>query len=71
MLTLFYGGIFTLSLMFLDPVDNDAQHQQYAESAGFDVGVLIREVNAGSVRYSKCAALLPKNYLIGPLEEDS
>jgi len=32
-------------MMFLDPVDNDKKHQTKSiESAGFDVGVLIREV---------------------------
>jgi hypothetical protein len=32
-------------MMFLDPVDNDKKHQTKGiETAGFDVGVLIREV---------------------------
>jgi hypothetical protein len=32
-------------MMFLDPVDNDKKHQKKGiETAGFDVGVLIREV---------------------------
>lgn len=34
-------------MMFLDPVDNDKKHQQKGiETAGFDVGVLIREVSS-------------------------
>jgi hypothetical protein len=32
--------------MFLDPVDNDTKHQKKGiQSAGFDIGVLIREVS--------------------------
>lgn len=62
-LTLFYKGILTLSLMFLDPVDNDAYHSKFIESTGFDVGVLVREVNAGSMRWAGCASALPKSYL--------
>jgi len=45
-LTLFYNGIFKLSMMFLDPVDNDVQHQTSRDqTVAFDVGVLIREVS--------------------------
>lgn len=34
-------------MMFLDPVDNDKKHQKKGiETAGFDVGVLIREVSS-------------------------
>ena len=32
-------GILTLSLMFLDPVDNDAHHGKFVESTSFNVGV--------------------------------
>jgi len=39
-------------MMFLDPVDNDKKHQKKGiETAGFDVGVLIRETHAGSMRF--------------------
>ena len=33
-LAVFYFGIFTLSLMFLDPVDNDAKNEKFDESVG-------------------------------------
>ena len=34
-------------MMFLDPVDNDKKHRKKGiETAGFDVGVLIREVSS-------------------------
>ena len=56
--------------MFLDPVDNDAKHRKFAESAGFDIGVLIRESNSGSMRFEGCADALPKTYLEGSLKED-
>jgi len=40
-ITLFYVGIFKLSMMFLDPVDNDDIHQSASsQTVGFDVGVL-------------------------------
>ena len=58
-LTLFYDGIFTLSLMFLDPCDNDKKHERHAESTGFDVGVLIREANVDSERWGGSAAVKP------------
>lgn len=64
-LAVFYFGIFTLSLMFLDPVDNDAKNEKFDESVGFDVGVLIRESNANSVRYKGCGIALPSSYLKG------
>jgi len=70
MMTLFYCGIFTLSLMFFDPVDNDVKHQKHAESAGFDVGVLIRESSAGSLRYGRCAASLPSNINEANIKEE-
>ena len=45
-ISLFYFGIFKLSLMFLDPVDNDEEHQTGSnQTVGFDIGVLIREVS--------------------------
>jgi len=69
-MTLFYSGIFTLSLMFLDPVDNDVKHQRFTESAGFDVGVLVRESNAGSIRYEGCAASLPTRMKEANIKED-
>lgn len=48
--------------MFLDPIDNDASHITDVQSVGFDVGVLIREVNAGSTRYGGCVTLLPAHH---------
>ena len=45
-ITLFYYGIFKLSLMFLDPVDNDEEHQRGGDqTVAFDVGVLIQQVS--------------------------
>jgi hypothetical protein len=52
--TFFYYGIFELSMMFLDPVDNDKKHQKKGiETAGFDVGVLIREVSTHNQKILK------------------
>jgi hypothetical protein len=59
--TFFYKGIFELSMMFLDPVDNDKRHQKKGiETAGIDIGVLIRETDASSLRFTECAAALPQ-----------
>jgi len=44
--TLFYVVIFRLSMMFLDPVDNDKDHENLDHTVGFDIGVLLREVKA-------------------------
>ncbi|KAL7541287.1 hypothetical protein ACHAWF_006897 [Thalassiosira exigua] len=63
LLTVFYAGIFMLSLMFLDPVDNDSKFEKFHETPGFDVGLLIRESNAGSIRFNECASVLPEIYM--------
>ncbi|KAL3799884.1 hypothetical protein ACHAW5_004396 [Stephanodiscus triporus] len=48
-------------MMFLDPVDNDTKHQKKGiESVGFDIGVLIRETQASSMGFMKCAEFLPQ-----------
>lgn len=61
LITLFYDGIFKLSLMFLDPVDNDKKHQLGSDQTpGFDVGVLLRESNTGSIRYKGCTQVIPE-----------
>ena len=45
-------------MMFLDPVDNDKKHQTKGiETAGFDVGVLIREVRIWSQKRIECFIL--------------
>ncbi|KAL7534067.1 hypothetical protein ACHAXR_006951 [Thalassiosira sp. AJA248-18] len=60
--TMFYKGIFELSLMFLDPVDNDVVHQSVGrQTVGFDVGVLIRESNTGSIAWKGSAMVCPKD----------
>mmetsp|Transcript_28810 Transcript_28810/g.84999 ORF Transcript_28810/g.84999 Transcript_28810/m.84999 type:complete len:577 (-) Transcript_28810:537-2267(-) len=55
-LTLFYSGLLDLAKIFLDPLDND---NFYKESVNMDVGVLIREGNAGSTRWKLGAEDLP------------
>ena len=55
-LTLFYSGLLDLAKIFLDPLDNDHWFQ---ESVNMDIGVLIREGNAGSTRWKDGAAVLP------------
>jgi len=60
-LSTFYFGIYKLSLMFLDPVDNDKQHQTSGnQTVGFDIGVLIRESHTSSMRYKGCVIAMPQ-----------
>lgn len=60
-LTLFYHGLFKLSLCLLDPMDNDKYHETSSnQTAGFDVGVLIREAQTGGDRFKGCAVALPQ-----------
>lgn len=61
LITMFYKGIFVLSKMFLDPVDNDKEHQYGNwQTVGFDVGVLIREATNKGTAYIECAKSLPQ-----------
>jgi len=47
--------------MFLDPTDNEKRHQRRGnETTGLDIGVLIRELNTGSIRYMGCALAAPQ-----------
>lgn len=55
-LTLFYSGLLDLAKIFLDPLDNDGFCN---ESINMDIGVLIREGNAGSTRWKSSAEILP------------
>jgi len=55
-LTLFYSGLMDLAKIFLDPLDNE---DFYPNSIDMDLGVLIRESNAGSTRWKRGAARLP------------
>ena len=55
-LTLFYSGLLDLAKIFLDPLDND---DFCDESINMDIGVLIREGNAGSTRWKSAAQILP------------
>lgn len=43
--------------MFLDPLDNDDDFTK--NSIDMDIGVFIRESNAGSVRWKNAAASVP------------
>mmetsp|Transcript_16128 Transcript_16128/g.22853 ORF Transcript_16128/g.22853 Transcript_16128/m.22853 type:complete len:426 (-) Transcript_16128:204-1481(-) len=56
LLTLFYAGLLDLSKILLDPLDND---MYYDASVNVDIGVLIRETNAGSARWKFAAETLP------------
>lgn len=60
--TLFYKGIVNLSMMFLDPVDNDEVHHSNVsgQTVGFDVGVFIQESNTGSISWKGAAMVAPK-----------
>jgi hypothetical protein len=52
-LTLFYRGFLDLAKFFLDPLDNE----DFCEGCVYlDLGVLIRESNAGSTRFMDGAA---------------
>lgn len=55
-LTLFYAGLLDLSKIFLDPLDNEDFSKN---SLDMDLGVLIRESNAGSTRWKNAGANLP------------
>ena len=56
LLTLFYSGLLVLAKVFLDPLDNEDYCQ---ESVKIDLSVLIRESNAGSIRWKNAAETLP------------
>lgn len=59
-LNIFYSGMLDLSKILLDPLDND---NFYKDSAvNMDVGVLIRESNAGSNRWMTGLEKLPFKY---------
>lgn len=55
-LTLFYTGLLDLAKIFLDPLDNE---DFCLNSIYMDIGVLIRESNAGSTRWKSGAVRLP------------
>lgn len=55
-LTVFYAGLLDLAKIFLDPLDNE---DFCLNSIFMDIGVLIRESNAGSTRWKRGAARLP------------
>ena len=55
-LTVFYSGLLDLAKIFLDPLDNE---DFCRNSIYMDIGVLIRESNAGSTRWVNGAATLP------------
>jgi predicted membrane chloride channel (bestrophin family) len=55
-LTLFYSGLLDLAKILLDPLDNE---DFYKESVNMDIGVLIRESNAGSTRWKAATEKLP------------
>ena len=55
-LTLFYTGLMDLAKIFLDPLNNEDFCQN---SVYMDIGVLIRESNAGSTRWVNGAARVP------------
>ena len=55
-LTVFYAGLLDLAKIFLDPLDNEDFCQN---SVYMDIGVLIRESNAGSTRWKNGAETLP------------
>ena len=50
LLTLFYEGLLNLAKRFIDPLDNEHEHQ-----GGIVVDTLIAESNAGSVRWMHAA----------------
>ena len=56
LLTLFYAGLLDLAKILLDPLDND---EFYDAHVNVDIGVLIRESNAGSTRWKYSAEMLP------------
>ena len=56
LLSLFYNGLLDLAKILLDPLDND---DLYVDSENMDIGVLIREMNAGSTRFKYACETLP------------
>jgi predicted membrane chloride channel (bestrophin family) len=55
-LTLFYTGLLDLAKIFLDPLNNE----NFSENSIFmDLGVLVRESNAGSTRWRNSGERLP------------
>lgn len=56
LMTLFYSGLLDLAKILLDPLNND---NFYNDSVNMDVGVLIRESNAGSTTWKYGAEVLP------------
>lgn len=54
-LTLFYSSLLDLAKVLLDPLNNE----DVCGSVHMDLGVLIRESNAGSVRWKNGAEYLP------------
>lgn len=56
LLTLFYTGLLDLAKIFLDPLNNEKFTKN---SIYMDIGVLIRESNAGSIRWKHAGAQLP------------
>lgn len=56
LLTLFYSGLLDLAKILLDPLDNDLYFRAFVN---MDIGVLIRESNAGSTRWKYGAESLP------------
>uniref|UniRef100_A0A7S4N4G7 Bestrophin homolog n=1 Tax=Odontella aurita TaxID=265563 RepID=A0A7S4N4G7_9STRA len=55
-LTVFFSGLLDLAKVFLDPLDNEDYCQG---SVYLDVGVLIRESNAGTIRWMNGAESIP------------
>lgn len=58
-LTLFYSGMLDLAKVLLDPLDNEDYCQG---SVKIDLSVLIREVNAASIRWKTGAERLPFSF---------
>eukprot|EP00580_Thalassiosira_gravida_P018052 CAMPEP_0201675952 /NCGR_PEP_ID=MMETSP0494-20130426/40732_1 /ASSEMBLY_ACC=CAM_ASM_000839 /TAXON_ID=420259 /ORGANISM="Thalassiosira gravida, Strain GMp14c1" /LENGTH=480 /DNA_ID=CAMNT_0048158549 /DNA_START=42 /DNA_END=1484 /DNA_ORIENTATION=- len=55
-ITLFYSGLLSLAKIFLDPLGND---NFFNDSVNCDIGVFIRESNAGSTRWKDGISTLP------------
>ena len=61
-LNIFYSGMNDLAKILLDPLDNCDQSFYKDSSVNMDVGVLIRESNAGSNRWKSGLEELPFKY---------
>lgn len=61
-LHIFYSGMNDLSKILLDPLDNCDTAFNKNSSVNMDVGVLIREGNAGSNRWTRGLQELPFEY---------